>query len=216
MARLLRGRTGALRILECVFMSTTSRLQTEPKQNLRLGVLITRNDLPSQREQESFFSQFGRQHSFIVKSRIGGFKVFSFSGTLRIPFESLPVDYLYSPDNWEARLTDDQIRNVLLSLSHSQNDFLIVSASLSQFPLVSVSSIRNQTIFSKELGLEFPEPETAKQARGKILRLLPSDHAVTELNVEELFRERSVTWAPEPCWPPRMIGQRDACAASCG
>src|SRR5437879_5012509 len=121
-----------LRILKCVYMSTTRRLQTEPRRNLRLGVLITRNNLPSQREQESFFSQFGRQHSFIVKSLIGGFKVFSSSGTLRIPFESLPVDYLYSPDDWHRRLSDDQIRNVLLSLCHSQNDFLIVSASLSQ------------------------------------------------------------------------------------
>ena len=179
MARLLRGRTEALRILECVFMSTTRRLQAEPRQNLRLGVLITRNDLPSQREQESFFSQFGCQHSFIVKSRIGGFKVFSFSGTLRIPFETLPVDYLYSPDNWEARLTDNQIKNVLLSLRHFPNDFLIVSASLSQFPSVAVSSIRNHTIFSKELGLEFPEGQGKEEATGKILRLLPYDHAVT-------------------------------------
>ena len=132
-----------------------------------------------------------------------GFKVFSSSGVDRLPFESLPVDYAYAPDNWERRLTDDQIRNVLLSLRHAPNDFLIVSPSLSEFPLIEVSSIRNHTIFSKDLGLEFPEKQRAKPATGKIVRLRPYDHAVTEIDVEQLFREHSVTWAPEPCWPPR-------------
>ena len=169
---------------------------------MRLGVLITRNDLPSQREQESFFSQFGRQHSFIVKSRIGGFKVFSFSGTLRIAFESLPVDYLYAPDDWHRRLSDDQLRNALLSLRHWESDFLVVSASLSELPLVEVSSIRNHTIFSKELGLEFPEGQRAKPAKGKLLRLPPYDHRSSEVNVEQVFGEQ-VTWAVIPCWPPR-------------
>src|SRR5207247_5048659 len=82
-------------------------------------------------------------------------------------------------------------------------DFLIVSPSLSEFPLIEVSSIRNHTIFSKELGLDFPEDPSARQAMGKVLRLLPYDHSVTELDVEPVFREYSVTWAPKPCWPPR-------------
>ncbi len=129
--------------------------------------------------------------------------MFSSSGVDRLPFESLPVDYLYAPDNWERRLTDDQIRNVLLSLRHAPNDFLIVSPSLSEFPLIEVSSIRNHTIFSKELGLDFPEGRSARRGTGKVLRLLPYDHFVTELDVEHVVREYSVTWAPEPCWPPR-------------
>jgi len=201
MARLLRGRTEALRILECVFMSTTRRLQAEPRQNLRLGVLITRNDLPSQREQESFFSQFGRQHSFIVKSRIGGFKVFSFSGTLRIAFESLPVDYLYAPDDWHCRLSDDQLRNALLSLRHWESDFLIISASLSELPLVEVSSIRNHIIFSKELGLDFPGQQ-ARPAMGKLLRLPPYDNPVGEVKIEKVFGAGG-RWGAIPCWRPR-------------
>lgn len=120
-----------------------------------------------------------------------------------ISLESLPADYLYAPDDWTQRLTDDQIRNVLLSLRHSPTDFLIISASLSPFPLAAVSSVTNHTIFSKELGLDFPEGSGEKGVTGKILRLLPYDQGVTELNLEQLFGERLVTWAPEPCWPPR-------------
>ena len=170
---------------------------------MSLGLVLRRICLPSKEERESFFAQFGSQHCFIVESRIRGFKVLSSSGTERVSFESLPADYLYAPDNWGHRITDNQLRNVLLSLRHLPNDFVIVSASLAQFPSVAVSSIRNHTIFSKELGLEFPEGQGKEEATGKILRLLPYDHAVTQMNVEELFREHSVTWTPDPCWPPR-------------
>src|SRR6266446_201453 len=182
-------------------MLRAHELQSKP--SISLGLVLRRICLPSKEERESFFSHFGSQHCFIVESRIRGFKVLSSSGTERVSFESLPADYLYAPDNWGHRITDNQLRNVLLSLRHLPNDFLIVSASLAQFPSVAVSSIRNHTIFSKELGLEFPEGQGKEEATGKILRLLPYDHTVTQINVEELFREHSVTWTPDPCWPPR-------------
>lgn len=169
--------------------------------NIRLGILL--RHLPSERERNAFFGYFGRQHCFIQRSWWNKFHVFSSTGPERLSLESLPVDYLYAPDDWQRRIADDQIRNVLLSLRHSQNDFLIISASLSQFPSAAVSSVRNHTIFSKELGLDFPEGQVKKEATGKILRLLPYDHAVTQMNVEEFFREHSVTWTPDPCWPPR-------------
>ena len=172
-------------------------------QNIRLGVLINKDEMPSEKERQRFFAEFGHQHCFITKSRWNKFHVFSPTGTQKLSFTSLPVDFFYAPDHWRCRITDDQLRNVLLSLRHSPNDFLIVSASLSEFPVVEVSSMRNHTIFSKELGLDFPEGQGEKGVTGKILRLLPSDHAVTELNLEQLSGERLVTWAPEPCWPPR-------------
>lgn len=179
-----------------------SELAGPQTRNVRLGLLLRNSDLPSEQDRSSFFARFGSEHCFISKSWMRGFKVFSASNVEMRPFDSLGVDYLYAPGNWERRITDDQIRNALLSLKYSPNDFLIISASLSEFPLVEVSSIRNHTIFSKELGLEFPEGQRAKRVTGKILRLLPYDHAITQLNVEDVFRASSVTWAPEPCWPP--------------
>jgi glycosyltransferase involved in cell wall biosynthesis len=168
-----------------------------------LGVFLTADDLPSEAERRNFFAKFGCQHCFITKSWWNKLHVFFPDAAEKQSFDSLPVDYLYAPEQWKLRLTDDQFRNVLLSLKHSPNDFLIVSPSLSEFPLIEVSSIRNHTIFSKELGLQFPGGPTGKQVIGKILRLRPYDHAVTEMDIEQHFREHSVTWAPEPCWPPQ-------------
>src|SRR2546425_4779448 len=177
--------------------------QVERVENIRLGLLLNKEGVPSEKERRLFFEQFGSQHSFLIRSWRNKFHVLSSTGAEEPPPDSLPVDYLYAPDDWERRITDDQIRNVLLSLRHSQNDFLIISTSLSEFPLIQVSSIKNHTIFSKELGLEFPEKQSAKPAKGKVVRLPPYVHAVIETDVEQLFRGHSVTWAPKPCWPPR-------------
>ena len=171
--------------------------------NIKLGILL--RSLPSEQERKDFFARFGSQHCFIQRSWWNKFRVI-FSGSSRmVSRESLPADYLYAPDNWNERLTDDQIRNVLLSLRYSPADFLIVSASLSQFPLIEVSSIRNHTVFSREIGLEFPKGQGGKEAKGKIIRLPPYDHTVRQMNVEEIFKGHSVTWTPEPRWPPRDL-----------
>src|SRR5437016_12577495 len=95
------------------FMFGRRGLETKSRSSTGLLLLLKRNNLPSERERELFFSQFGNQHCFIIKSWTGGFKVFSSRATERVTFECLPVDYLYAPDDWERRLTDDQIRNVL-------------------------------------------------------------------------------------------------------
>lgn len=173
-----------------------SKLETAPGRNIRLGLLLNKSDIPSKQARDLFFYQFGRQHCFIFKSWSKRFTVFSSSGKEKLPFESLPVDYLYAPDSWAHRLSDDHIRNVLLSLRHLKNDFLIVSASLSQLPYIEVSSIKDNTVFSKELGVDFLEGASPKRATGKVPRLLPYDHAVTEVNVEHVFKDRSVTWLP--------------------
>jgi glycosyltransferase involved in cell wall biosynthesis len=167
-----------------------------------LGVFLKTEDLPSEAERRSFFAKFGCQHCFITKAWWNKLHVFFPAAAEKQSFDSLAIDYLYAPDHWKLRLTDDQLRNALLSLRHWESDFLIVSASLSELPLVEVSSIRNHTIFSKELGLEFPEGQRAKPAKGKLLRLPPYDHRSSEVNVEQVFGEQ-VTWAAVPCWPPR-------------
>src|SRR5205085_6887244 len=180
-------------------------------QNIRLGILLDKDDIPPEEERRLFFEQFGRQHSFMLRSWWEKFTVFTSTTTKRLPFESLPVDYLYAPDDWRCRLSDDQLRNALLSLRHWESDFLIVSASLSELPLVEVSSIRNHIIFSKELGLDFPG-QPARPAMGRLLRLPPYDHPVSEVNIEQVFGE--VTWAAIPCWPPRKV-LRKADAQTC-
>lgn len=140
--------------------------------------------------------------------------MFSNAGEATVAFESLPINYLYIPDDWDARLTDQQIRNVLLSLTHVKTDFLIVSGSLSEFPYAAVSSIRNHTIFSKDLGGQFPNVHAGRAITGKIVRLLPYNHPVTEVNVAETFREASVIWMPEPSWPPRDGSRATASAVN--
>src|SRR5256886_9843630 len=175
---------------------------TKGSRDIRLGVLLDKDDMPSEEERRLFFEQFGPQHSFLLRSWWSKFTVFTPDATKKLALESLPVDYLYAPDDWHCRLSDDQLRNALLSLRHWESDFLIVSASLSELPLVAVSSIRNHVIFSKELGPDFPEGQRAKPAKGKLLRLLPYDHRSSEVNVEQVFGEQ-VRWAAIPCWPPR-------------
>src|SRR6266581_1133668 len=83
-------------------------------QNISLGILLHKDDLPSEEERRLFFEQFGPQHSFILRSWWSKFTVFTSAATKKLPFESLPVDYLYAPDDWHCRLSDDQLRNALL------------------------------------------------------------------------------------------------------
>src|SRR5437660_9550577 len=138
-----------------------SELENSQTRNVRLGVLLRSSDLPCEQERSRFLSRFGHQHCFLVKSWIRGFRVFSSSGVERLPFDALGVDYLYAPDSWKRRITNDQMRNALLSLRHSPNDVLIVSASLSQLPFVEVSSCRKQTVVSKKLGLDLPSVQSS-------------------------------------------------------
>jgi glycosyltransferase involved in cell wall biosynthesis len=177
-----------------------SGLETEPGGYIRLGLLLNESEIPAKPARDVFFSQFGHQHCFISKSEEEKFIVFSSSHTEKLSFESLPIDYLYAPDSWTRRLSDDHIRNVLLSLSHLKNDFLIVSASLSLSPCIEVSSLKNNTVFSKEQGLDFLEGVSLKPATGRVPRLLPYEYPVVEVNVEHVFKDRSATWLPDNSW----------------
>lgn len=182
-----------IRFLERIFKTLTFRADDRPG----IGIVIGEADLPSEEEQNRFYRQFGHQHRFILQSGKNRFYMLSSARTKRVSFKSLPVDYIYNPDSWSQRLTDDQIRNALLSLRHLKNDFLIVSPSLSRLPTIAVSSIKNHLIYSKELGPDFLESENDSPAVGRVLRLLPYDHPLTEIQVQEVFRNGNVTYTPD-------------------
>lgn len=166
-----------------------------PAAEIRLGIILPKDELPSEEDLNNFFSEFGDKHSFILNKN-GSFQVLSASGNLEANYESLPVDYVYQPDNWNQRLTNDHLRNVLLCLSNLDLDFVIVSPSLSRLPQIAVSSIRNHLISSSALGLDFLQ-KPDKQARGRVLRLLPYDHPLTEIRIEEVFNNSSVAYTPD-------------------
>src|SRR5256712_13618534 len=164
----------------------------------RLGIILSERDLLSPKERSSFLSEFGKEHCFILRANHDEFKVFSAGRELSMNYEALPVDYLYQPDNWDQRLSGNHFRNALLCLAHVSLDFVIVSPTLSPLPQLAISSsVRNQMMFSKKLGLHFLE-NGDKKAKGRVMRLLPSDFPVTEVPVEEVFKNKSINYATDP------------------
>ena len=164
----------------------------------RLGIILSERDLPSPKERSSFLSEFGKEHCFILRANHDEFKVFSAGRELSMNYEALPVDYLYQPDNWDQRLSGNHFRNALLCLSHTGVDFVIVSPTLATLPTLAISSsAMNHLIFSKRLGLDFLE-NGDKQAKGRVMRLLPPDSPVTEVPVEEVFKNKSINYATDP------------------
>src|SRR5437660_6197419 len=163
----------------------------------RLGIMLSERDLPSA-ARRSFLSELGQQHCFIVRKNDDEFEVLSSGRELSETYESLPVDYLYQPDDWDQLLSSNEVRNALLCLSHTGVDFVIVSPTLALLPQLAISSsVRNHLIFSKRLGLEFLENGDSK-AKGRVMRLLPAQVPVTEVPVEEVFRNKTISYAPDP------------------
>lgn len=162
---------------------------------VRLGIIPPDSELLSEEVLNRFLSEFGHQHCFILKKN-GSFQILTSTGKIEASYESLPIDYVYQPDIWDQRLTDDHLRNALLCLANVDLDFVIVSPSLCRLPQVAVSSIRNHLIFSKDLGPDFLQ-NSDKQARGRVLRLLPYDHPVTEIEIEEVFSNSHVAYMPD-------------------
>ena len=163
----------------------------------RLGIMLSERDLPAA-ERRSFLSELGQQRCFIVRKNDDEFEVLSSGRELRETYDSLPVDYLYQPDDWDQRLSSNEVRNALLCLSHTGVDFVIVSPTLALLPQLAISSsVRNHLIFSKRLGLEFLENGDSK-AKGRVMRLLPAQVPVTEVPVEEVFRNKTISYAPDP------------------
>jgi len=162
----------------------------------KLGIICSEGNLPSKEERDDFLSELGKQHCFILRKENDKFQVDSFES--EVNHDSLPVDYIYEPDNWEQRLTNDQFRNALLCLAHVSLDFVIVSSTLSPLPQLAISSsARNHLIFSKRLGLDFLE-NVDKKAKGRVMRLLPAEFPVTEVSLEEVFTDRTINYAPDP------------------
>src|SRR6266568_5108116 len=122
---------GGRKLVDILTTPTTSGSDTSRP---RLGVFLKTEDLPSEAERRSFFAKFGCQHCFITTAWWNKLHVFFPAAAEKQSFDSLAIDYLYAPDHWKVRLTDDQLRNALLSLRHWESDFLVVSASLSELP----------------------------------------------------------------------------------
>ncbi|MEK6280897.1 MAG: glycosyltransferase [Acidobacteriota bacterium] len=162
----------------------------------KLGIICSERNLPSKGERDDFLSEVGKQHCFILRKDNEKFQVDSSESELK--YDSLPVDFIYEPDNWDQRLTNDHFRNALLCLAHVSLDFVIVSSTLSPLPQLAISSsARNHLIFSKRLGPDFLE-NGDKKAKGRVMRLLPPDFPVTEVGIEEVFRDRTINYAPDP------------------
>ena len=74
----------------------------------------------------------------------------------------------------------------------------MVSPTLSPPPPLAISSsAKNHLIFSKRLGLDFLE-NGDKQAKGRVMRLLPPDFPVTEVSVEKVFRNSTINYTSDP------------------
>ncbi len=160
----------------------------------KLGIIVSEPNLPSKKERDAFLSEFGQEHCFILRQNNDKFQVVSSESELN--YDSLPVDCLYEPDNWDQRLTNDHFRNALLCLAHVDLDFVIVSASLASLPRIAVSSISNHLIFAKALGLDFLE-NADKKAKGRVLRLSPFKDCA-EARIENIFPGRKVSYSPDP------------------
>src|SRR6185503_20259317 len=109
---------------------------------VRLGIILAESELLSEEVLNRFLSEFGHQHCFILNKH-GSFQLLTSTGKIEASYESLPIDYLYQPDIWDQRLTEDHLRNALLCLANVDLDFVIVSPSLCRLPQIAVSSIRN-------------------------------------------------------------------------
>jgi glycosyltransferase involved in cell wall biosynthesis len=163
----------------------------------RLGIIVSEHNLPSAEERGAFFSEFGNEHCFILRAHEDEFHVFSTGTEFKMNFEALPIDYLYQPENWDQRLSSNHFRNVLLCLAHVDLDFVIVSPTLARLPQLALSaSAKNQIVFSKRLGLSFPE-NGERQAKGRVLRLLPAEFPVSEAPIEEVFHHQEINYAPD-------------------
>ncbi len=164
----------------------------------RLGIILSEGDLPSPEERSSFLLDFGKEHCFILRANHDEFRVFSAGRELRTNYEALPVDYFYQPANWDQGLSGNHFRNALLCLAHVSLDFVMVSPTLSPPPQLAISSsAKNHLIFSKRLGLDFLE-NGDKQAKGRVMRLLPPDFPVTEVSVEKVFRNSTINYTSDP------------------
>jgi glycosyltransferase involved in cell wall biosynthesis len=169
-------------------------LEPAAEPEIRLGIILPENDVPSNEQLNGFVSKFGSNHHLIVRDREGNLQVLP-QLDHTASFDSLPLTHLYEPAGWTQRLSDDHLRNALLSLKHTGVDFVLVSNSLSSLPVVAISSPRNAMLFPSSWGAGFADSDLSnKQALGRVLRLVPPANDVTEVEFNDLAPNAAVNY----------------------
>jgi glycosyltransferase involved in cell wall biosynthesis/GT2 family glycosyltransferase len=96
-------------------------------------------------------------------------------------------EYVYAPVNVMHALHPEHLLNVKLALMHQDLDFALVSPALAPMPFVSISHIRNQTVFKcAAAGTFLMGQPLAKALRGRVMRLLP-EYGFPKTSIPVLF-----------------------------
>ncbi|NTU73227.1 glycosyltransferase family 4 protein [Candidatus Roizmanbacteria bacterium] len=139
------------------------------KRTIRL--LIYLDKIPSIDQIAQFHQELGNQHLFLTAS------------TKRdISFQS-NNDYVYEPGKWSQIASFNHLRNALLYLSYIKADYVCISHSLEQFPIVGGSHLNSQIIYSVKAKSKY---DRGLLLKGKVLRLLPVQESTRSVNITNL------------------------------
>jgi len=133
-------------------------------------------------------------------------------GETRIPGDA---DFVYAPTGRDRRLDADALDNALLSLSHEERDFVLVSRSLRELPaVVAPEAPRDSLVFAARTAGVFLEGKPLPgPLRGRLLRMPGLQDGSTERSLAELLPEASLRHTRDEItigrgWKPRR-GRRD-------
>ncbi|QGQ25397.1 glycosyltransferase [Gimesia benthica] len=98
--------------------------------------------------------------------------------------DSVHFDYILQVQNESELPLIFHIKNVLISLACSRDDYALISYSYEQGPTVGVQNLAAQLFLKRSL---FFSPESLTTDRGCFLRLLPAPEGVQENSLEDLF-----------------------------
>ncbi len=164
---------------------------------IRIGFIVKNPASLPEDYQNQLRSSFGERVCVIVPNGDSFLVISSGAGkTIFSGLSSIPVDYIYAPQDVEKVLSLEHLKNVVLCLQCFRYDFLLVSYSLSKLPFVGMTSLTNQLVYSKNLGEVLLRGGTLP-AIGRVLRLQPPIGDYQDVSLEEVFDNHRVTCEPE-------------------
>ncbi len=98
--------------------------------------------------------------------------------------DSVHFDYVLQVQNESELPLIFHIKNVLISLACSRDDYALISYSYEQGPTVGVQNLAAQLFFKRNL---YFSQDSLVVEKGRLLRLLPAPEGVREFSLEELF-----------------------------